>query len=454
MAKNWREIKDDGEEIVARVVEPSDLKGIMSEDIVIGPNEAGVIIKDGRIIDTITQTSQKNFGEGLMTRFKNKIFGSEDNRILFVDTGTIDIESRIRNTATKDKVKQEGRCILRFQININQATKLLNLMKGNDKLTKRDLIKKIGDEITANVFSPYISQYEAEEFRNNRDEIRQDIEEAVLTDMRKTFDTWGLNLTNITTNWSISDHEKVEREIKDAELKEKRKDIDSLKKKKEIEREYDVKSTKEQKQFEQRDQHLEHVQELDWKETKYDWHKEKTGVEHEEELKNIRTEEAMNRRLDQLEAMKEEDKWDIEMAKESLELKNELNRQKMKRQKHETDQEIRKYQGTDLEGKKVDADVEKTKAEMEAEKAKYNMDTYQQAQDKEREHQKDMTKNMAEMMSAAKQDVPDTLVQGADKTSANIHTSAPDQRGDNCPNCDTSVKPGWGHCPECGSELN
>jgi len=54
MAKNWREIKDDGEEIVARVVEPSDLKGIMSEDIVIGPNEAGVIIKDGRIIDTIT----------------------------------------------------------------------------------------------------------------------------------------------------------------------------------------------------------------------------------------------------------------------------------------------------------------------------------------------------------------------------------------------------------------
>ncbi len=456
MALRWREIKNDSDEVVARRIKPSDLKGITSTDIVVGPNEAAVIMKNGKIDDVITQSKQRKFGEGLLKRFKNKIFGSEHYEILFVDTSPIDVTGKIRNIATKDNVRQDATCMLRFQVDMNNAQNFLNLIKSKDKLTTDEIREKVSDEINANAFSPYIHRHTIDEFRGDT-KIQDEIEESVMTDMRKTFDMWGMNLINLATKWHISQHEKVERKEKEAELEEREKDIDTERKKSEIEREYDVKSKKEQKQYDQRDQHLEHKQDLDWKEIQFERTKEKTGVEHEEEKKDIKTDHSLERKDKQhkQKMTPEEREWeqDKKEMEKALEWKDKLNQQKMEREEHETELEIEKFQGTELKGKKVDADVEKTKAEMEAEKAKHNMETYKEAEDREREHRKDMMDKEAKLMESAKQDVPNTLVQGTDRTSTSIESGSSSEKEDTCPTCGTPVERDWQNCPTCGVEL-
>jgi len=445
MAKRWREIRDDGDNIVARFMEPSDLKGITSQDVVIGPNEAAVIIKGGKIEDVITQSKQRKFGEGLLKRFKNKIFGSEDYRVLFIDTSPIDVTGKIKNVATKDNVKQDGTCMLRFQVDMNNAQNFLNLIKSKEKLTTDEIREKISNEITATVFSPYIHRYSIDEFRGDT-KIQDEIEESVMTDMRKTFEMWGLNLLNLATNWDISEYEKVERKEKEAELEEKEKDIETEREKREIEREYDVKGTE-----------LDHEQDLEWKEIQYGRTKEKSGVEHQEELKDIKTDHSLERKdkqhkqkMTEEEREWEQDKKELEKA---LDWKEKLNEMKMEREKHETELEIDKYQETELKGKKVEADGEKTKAQTEAEKAKHNLETYKEAEDREREHRKDVMDKEAELMESAKQEVPNTLVQGTDRTSTSINTDSSAEKEGTYPNCGTSVEEAWDHCPECGDEL-
>ena len=445
MAKRWRDIKNDSDDVVARFLEPNDVKGITSQDIIIGPNEAAVIIEQGKIEDVITQSKQKNFGTSLLKRFENIIFGSKDSRMLFVDTSPIDVTGKINNIATKDNVRQDGICMLRFQLDVNNAHKLLNLIKNKDKLTINNIREKISDEITANVFSPYIHKYNVDEFKGNTD-VQDDIEEAAMVEMRKTFDMWGLNLINLSTKWHISKHEKVERQVKDAELDERKKDIRTEKAKGKINREYDVKSHLEQEQYNQRDQHMEHKQDLEWKNIKFERDKQKTGVDHQEEIKT---------RKKKGEITREEMEWEMDKKEmeRALDWKDRMNKQKMEKEEHETKLEINKFQETELKEKEVEADVKKTKAQVEAEKAKHNLETYKEAEDRERKHQLNMTGQMSNLMNASKQDMPNTLVQGTDKTSTNIQDNQNPGKKDSCPNCGSNVDKNWQHCPDCGEEI-
>lgn len=434
MAKKWREIKNDGDNVVARFINSSDLKGLTSKDLVIGPNEAAVIIEGGKIEDIVTQTKQKNFGNNILERAKNTIFGSNDSRVLFVDTSPIEVTGKVKNISTKDNVKQTGTCELRFQINLDEAQKVLNLIKSKNKLTTTDLRNKIKNEITSSVFSPLINQYKASEFKGST-EVQESVEQSAMMEMRKSFDMWGLNLINVSTRWDKSKVEKVAEKERARELEEREKDIEHRSKKRDVEREYDMESTEQKKE-----------QDLDWGEVEYNRKKERTRVDHEERNKTMRTKGNAKR----IDIMRDEDKKDIDMALDAKERLNELN---MEKDKHENELEIKKFQGTKLEGKKIDADVEKTKAQMEAEKKKHELETHKEAEDRERDHQARMTEKSAELMQASKQDVPDTLVQGTDRTSTSVKAESSSQKNEECPSCGTSVEENWQHCPECGEDL-
>jgi rRNA maturation endonuclease Nob1 len=109
--------------------------------------------------------------------------------------------------------------------------------------------------------------------------------------------------------------------------------------------------------------------------------------------------------------------------------------------------------------KGLDRESDKVAALSEAEKARYETDTYKSAEDREREHQLKQTDSDAKLMEAAKQNVPDTLVQGATSTSVSAHVTTKEKKSDDidwrdeCPNCGKSVESDSEFCPHCGSSM-
>lgn len=81
---------------------------------------------------------------------------------------------------------------------------------------------------------------------------------------------------------------------------------------------------------------------------------------------------------------------------------------------------------------------DKVKAMFEADGKKSNMDTYKNAEDRERSHQIDMTRLSTEMMQGAKQTPSQTIVTGT----RNI-----------CSKCSFELEQNWKICPACGEPL-
>ena len=101
----------------------------------------------------------------------------------------------------------------------------------------------------------------------------------------------------------------------------------------------------------------------------------------------------------------------------------------------------------------------KVKSRSDAQSAKNNLGTYKEAEDRDRKHQVDMTGQAANMMQSAKQNVPETLVQGGG-VPQNIHVSVPAGQGSEarntglkCRKCNGSLQTGWKHCPSCGEPI-
>lgn len=162
-----------------------------------------------------------------------------------------------------------------------------------------------------------------------------------------------------------------------------------------------------------------------------------------EEIENMQRMKERQREIDlQLEKERKEDVQDAEQIAKLVELKG-----KMKEQK------IREYQGTELEKAKLEADVEKEKAKAETEKEKYKLETYKEAEERERKHEVERRKADAELMQAAKQEVPHTLVQGAERPTPVVRIEPGEEYHLKCPHCGEPLKKGWKVCPSCKESL-
>jgi len=104
----------------------------------------------------------------------------------------------------------------------------------------------------------------------------------------------------------------------------------------------------------------------------------------------------------------------------------------------------------------------KVKSRSEAQAARNNLDIYKDAEGSERKHQVDMTGQSAKMMESAKQNVPETLVQGGGitpKVNISIPAGQPGEQDNSpftiCPYCGKKLKlpktPNF--CPYCEEKL-
>jgi hypothetical protein len=121
------------------------------------------------------------------------------------------------------------------------------------------------------------------------------------------------------------------------------------------------------------------------------------------------------------------------------------------------DQKVDEFQRTQLESQKVGAQVEIEKARMQAEAAKYNIDTYERAMDRALGHAERTASLNAGMMGAAKANVPTTVVTGSNTAYTTVPAAGgvgvTPAVGPKCPHCGAGVQSGWKACPACANSL-
>ena len=260
MVWKWR----DYEGILAKLVPKEMVKGIIKQDVVVRPGEEVVIIRNGKIEDSVTQTRLERIGGGFGNWIRKNFGIGEDLELLFIDTKETDLEIGINEISSNhDEVK--GTCTLRIRVDPTKSTQIISLMrafpqsereidkayeKPIDKkfwkkkkhlfgllgkedwyagmvLLNTDLSEKIESELKAKVLEEVITKYPSNEIRGNP-EIRETLETQIGIELRKTFDMWGLQLINFYTTLESGAFDALEKHRRQVNITIEEANIDAL----------------------------------------------------------------------------------------------------------------------------------------------------------------------------------------------------------------------------------
>ena len=521
MGKNWKQLaKEMGysqalneNELIAMKVPKGEVRGFLKKDIIINPGEAAVVIREGRIEDIITQNKVQGFGGGFGNWLGRKLGKGEDEIILFVDSAEKTLEFPVVET-TKDRVEQKGVCRIKFRIDPNDAISLLKNMGHGNILTVSDLEKRFKEELRGAIFST-VGKYTAEEFHGN-EEIIKAIERNANEWMQTTFKMWGLTPIKIYTNWEKSAYDELMEYRKSMEMELQRKDIDHTAVMEEMKRKHELEMKKQEEEHERelgeviheiKKDEIVHEHELGKKKKEFEEniYEKKSEAELAAEIARKEMENALDftkgmsqveiERFQQTEMAEEKMRLDHEKELKSMDV--DLEKTRVSEGIQTADEQLKQLQSEihELEMKMLDAppekleilqrlyenktkQFEKAQAEatkrqlgtvggtaseefMKAEAQKHNLETYKQAEDRERMYQAQTVNQSARLMEAAKQKPPQTVVQGQQPyyppqyaPPQPQYAPAPQQAGGlRCPQCGQPVQPNWSVCPNCGYKL-
>ena len=269
MAIDWRVY---GPSTVVSSLHKSELNGFF-RNIVVGPNEAAVIIRDGEIERTLTGTRSNT--SGLWDNFK-KLWGrSSDLQVIYVDTAPIDltfyvgkssrqesgteigklsesredayktIEDRTRarvdktdltiSALTKDGQHISAEISLTLHVLTNDAQLLTTLLRGGTAIADWDIAALVKDELLAKAFIPVIGQHAGSEIRGNQVLLTQ-ISQSAESLLADKFELFGLELISMRVLWGLTDEDELVIEQGRKEREEKGIEFDHTRKIREQER--------------------------------------------------------------------------------------------------------------------------------------------------------------------------------------------------------------------------
>jgi hypothetical protein len=103
MPTNWRVY---GKDTVAALLDRSDLPGFFSKKIIVGPNEAAVILKSGEPQGIITESASKV--GGIFDRFASFFTGGDDVSIYFLDSSIFQVSIFLGGSVTTSESKSQS----------------------------------------------------------------------------------------------------------------------------------------------------------------------------------------------------------------------------------------------------------------------------------------------------------------------------------------------------------
>lgn len=189
--------------VIARYVHDRDVPdGSM---VTLKPNEACVVVEDGKIAGVATQQHMEvNPKAGILSRMFGR--GNPKRTFLFVFLGPHDLLLRI-NTQTSDGQPAIGMLNLRLSISREQAPKLLQLpAKGNMEITFGTLVDALEREIQATL-NPMIQGNTLESLRTP--EVTDEILAELRVSSRATVSSFGLTFDNVFVSWNQTEAERL-----------------------------------------------------------------------------------------------------------------------------------------------------------------------------------------------------------------------------------------------------
>ena len=333
MAKmeKWR---DDPEEELVKIFNRSELSTFWTSniDLIIGPGETLVWIRDGKIEDVVTQARLNNVAGGFRNWIASKSSGGKEIKMMIIDNKPFEIVIGA-DGYTKDNIEQSGTAKLTMRLNHEQANRVAGVLKEKTvkttkgffrkrevitgyetKLTRTDIEQMMADEARNKVFGPVIRNFESGDFGNRQ--LVGKVESAAQIELRKTMELWGMSLENIYVDWNRNAYQEWKAERAPSLWQEKAR------------REFEVDETS-----------------------------------HSEKVADIRSDAARERR-------KKDSEQDMSELTQLMEMKEKINQQKIEREKSAADSELEK---------------EKVKAQAQVETAKHNLESYKEAQATESE---------------------------------------------------------------------
>ena len=216
----WRE---DPAEEMARLVDTKDLNDFWTSniDLIIGPGESAVTIRDGSIEDIVTQQKLDNVAGGFYNWLGDRLKTKKNLQLLFVDNTPFKIEIGIEGL-TKDDLAQNGVAKLIMRLDHERSNRLLGVLRekkikaskgffrktevivGYETcLTRTEIEQMLAEEARAKVFKKIIGQYSAKDLGSSG-EIDEKVAAAARLELRKTLDLWGMSIENIYVEWSLN----------------------------------------------------------------------------------------------------------------------------------------------------------------------------------------------------------------------------------------------------------
>jgi hypothetical protein len=396
--------------------------------------------------------------------------GGDDFIILFASLEQIDYSFPVGNAdddkcpLTKDGTPMKGRALFEFQIDPNNALKIMPLMRASGALLKNALVNRLYIETDATVFDNLIAKYAAADFRGNM-EIVRNLENVAQIEMQKTFTNYGISLTRLITKWERNDYDQALADMRAMETAFMKANAEHVDWTKRANVKHEQIMTAVDFQFHEQAEKIKDGERL----ITLKLQEQMAQVDLKEEMKDKTFDKDLGREDRSFEqdtqhqykkAQSDDYQEKLEIERDRTEMQNLMD---IKKQQKEA--KVMEYQGTVLESEKVDADTEKHKATMEAEAKKYDLGTYRSALTDERDHQANVMAQTANIMNAAKQHVPHTLVQGGGGggggdgaqvriVEGNIQQQAPQESKGApsvCPSCNGPIAAGQKFCPGCGN---
>ena len=256
MATNWRVY---GSETVAAVLDKAELPGFY-RDAIVGPNEAALVIRNGRLEEVVTEVRLGALG--FRDRLKGLIGRDSDVQVIFVDTSPFDltfflgestrgeqggfrqdqqstvqrgsnitmgaertggastaqgssVQSQLDSASvaiealTSDRQFVSAQIRLTFAIGIDDAESVARLLRGRTALAVADIAALIRDELISKVLVPMVARNRADELRGNKG-LLSEISGATERELSTAAGLWGLTLHNFFLNWGVTDQERAE----------------------------------------------------------------------------------------------------------------------------------------------------------------------------------------------------------------------------------------------------
>ena len=189
--------------VIARYIHDRDVPdGSM---VTLKPNEACVVVEDGKIAGVATQQHMEvNPKAGVLSRMFGR--GNPKRTFLFVFLGPHDLLLRI-NTQTIDGQPALGMLNLRLSITREQSPKLLQLpAKGQMEITAGTLVDSLEKELQANL-NPMIQGHTLETLRTP--EVTEDLLAELRVSMRASVSSFGLSFDNVFISWNQTEAEQL-----------------------------------------------------------------------------------------------------------------------------------------------------------------------------------------------------------------------------------------------------